>query len=204
MRENIIHTAAELFLNYGFKSVTMDDIANAMGISKKTIYTHFENKTALVHETTLSIFNVISNAVNQICSVKKNPIEEIYEVKQMIMEHLKNEKTSPQYQLQKYYPNTFNTLKKKQFEMIQSCVSENLSRGIELGIYRANININFICKIYFHTLLNIRDNEIFPLNNNSLSSLLEQFYEYHLRGICTDLGLKILHQFINKTIENHQ
>ena len=54
MREKIIHNASELFITYGFKSVTMDDIANKLGISKKTIYQHFENKTKLVEATTLS------------------------------------------------------------------------------------------------------------------------------------------------------
>ena len=112
MKEKITITATELFLNLGFKSVTMDDIANEMGISKKTIYTHFNNKTALVTEVTSSLFCVISEGIDLICAAEKNSIEELYEIKRFVMEHLKNEKSSPQYQLQKYYPKIYATLKK--------------------------------------------------------------------------------------------
>ena len=59
MREKIIHKASDLFLSYGFKSVTMDDLANALGISKKTIYQNFDNKTKLVEATSLYIFNKV-------------------------------------------------------------------------------------------------------------------------------------------------
>lgn len=199
MREKIIDKATELFLNLGFKSVTMDDIASEMGISKKTIYVHFKNKSDLVDATTLNLFEVISEAIDSICALKKNPIEEIYDIKREVMNHLKNEKSSPQYQLQKYYPTTFNTLKNKQFNMMQACVTENLNRGLQLGVYRSNIDVDFISRLYFFNLLTIRDNDAFPLKNKSLSDLLEQFYEYHLRGICTEKGLEILDQFI---IEN--
>jgi AcrR family transcriptional regulator len=200
VKDEIIHRATELFLNYGFKSVTMDDIAHELGISKKTIYSHFKNKGELVDATTMSLFEVISKEINLICDLEKNPIEEIYDIKQTVMGHLKNEKASPQYQLQKYYPKTFNSLKQKQYDMMLTCVNHNLNRGKELGIYRENIDVPFISKLYFYTLLNIRDIEYFPLTEYSLADILEQFYEYHLRGICTLKGLSILDNFIKQTI----
>ena len=79
MREEILHKATELFLNLGFKSVTMDDLAQEMGISKKTIYSHFDNKTKLVEESTMDLFWFISNGIDEIMALKKNPIEELYE-----------------------------------------------------------------------------------------------------------------------------
>ena len=75
MKEKIINKASELFLTLGFKSVTMDDIANELGISKKTIYVHFPNKTDLVESTTMHMFNLISHGIGCICELKKNPIE---------------------------------------------------------------------------------------------------------------------------------
>ena len=103
MREKIIQKSAELFLNLGFKSVTMDDIASEMGISKKTIYVHFPNKTKLVEAVTFTLFEMICDGIDGICSTSNNPIEELYAIKLFVMKHLKNEKTSPQYQLKKYY-----------------------------------------------------------------------------------------------------
>lgn len=197
MREKIIFKSADLFLSYGFKSVTMDDIANAMGISKKTIYQHFENKTKLVEATTLATFDIISHGIDCICALDKNPIEEIYEIKKFIMTHLKDEKSSPQFQLQKYYPKIYATLKKKQLEKMLGCVKENLEKGVKQKLYRDSINIDFISRIYFNGMTSLKDQDVFPLNNFSMNSLMELFLEYHLRGISTPKGLEVLTKFIN-------
>ena len=175
MRAKILDKSADLFLNYGFKSVTMDDIANALGISKKTIYQHFDNKTKLVEATTLHMFDMISKGINCICSLEKNPIEEIYEIKRFIMEHLKDEKSSPQ-----------------QYYLMQDCVVNNLNRGVELGLYRKSINIQFISRLYFNSMMSLKDRELFPLQNFSMNMLMDNYLEYHVRGICTSKGLDIL------------
>ena len=197
MREKIIHHAGEMFLTYGFKSITMDDIANALGISKKTIYQHFDNKTKLVEATVMYLFEIISQGIDAICEMNKNPIEEIYDIKHFIMNHLKDEKSSPQYQLQKYYPAIFSTLKKKQFEVMQDCVKDNLERGIDQGLYRDTINVEFISRIYFNSTIAIKDKDLFPLKHFSMNTIMDYFLEYHLRGICSEKGLKTLNQFIN-------
>lgn len=192
MKDKILLGASDLFLNYGFKSVTMDDIANTIGVSKKTIYQHFDNKTKLVEATTLHLFESISCGIDHICSLEKNPIEEIFSIKQLVMEHLKDEKSSPQYQLQKYYPKIFNTLKNKQLEVMRTCVIENLDKGIKQGLYRSSISVEFIARIYFNGMLAIKDKDLFPLKQFSMNMLMSNFLEYHLRGICTVKGLEIL------------
>ncbi len=198
MKENILHKATEMFLNLGFKSVTMDDIAQEMGISKKTIYQHYKTKHELVKATAFELFEIISGGIDTICALKNNPIDEIYSIKQFVMQHLKNEKSSPQYQLQKYYPNVFSSLKAKQFEIMQHCVGDNLKKGVSEGLYRADINIDFINRIYFSGIMTIKDRDLFPANQFSMTRLMENFIEYHLRGICTDKGLKYLQNIINK------
>ncbi len=199
MRETIIIKSTELFLTFGFKSVTMDDIANKLGISKKTIYQHFDNKTKLVEATTLRLFDIISHGIDCICELENNPIKELYEIKNFVMVHLKNEKSSPQYQLQKYYPEIFSTLKKKQFEVMQSCVTANLSRGVKENLYRDTINIDFISRMYFNGMVSLKDQDIFPLTTFSMNMLMENYLEYHLRGICTDKGISSLNTIINQS-----
>ncbi len=201
MREKIIQKATELFLNLGFKSVTMDDLAYEMGISKKTIYSHFQNKTELVEECTTSLFCVISEGINEIIAQQKNPIEELYEIKKFVMVHLKDEKSSPQYQLQKYYPKLSRTLKQRQFEVMQGCVMDNVNRGMEMGIYRDNLNVEFISRIYFCGATCIKDNELFPVQIFSMPQLMDYYLEYHLRGIVTPKGRKILNSIINSNQE---
>lgn len=199
MREKILTKAVELFLNFGFKSVTMDDIATNMGISKKTIYAHFSTKTKLVEAASLHIFDVISTGINCINAKKLNVIEETFEIKNFAMKHLNNERSSPQYQLNKYYPKIAALLNHKRYEVMQGCVIDNLNRGIESGIYRENLPISFISRIYFIGITGIKDNDIFPTEEFTTSELMENYLEYHLRAIVTEKGLKTLNQFINKS-----
>lgn len=197
MREKILNKATDLFLSLGFKSVTMDDLAHEMGISKKTIYSHFDNKTKLVEACTLELFNTVSQGIDAICSLQKNPIEELYEIKKFAMKHLKDEKASPQFQLQKYYPKIHKTLRMKQFELMQNCVVDNVKRGIDMGIYRSSLNINFIARIYFSGVTSIKDHTLFPEDEFPQAQLMDHYLEYHLRGIVTPQGRKILNDIIH-------
>ncbi|MBT8307858.1 MAG: TetR/AcrR family transcriptional regulator [Maribacter sp.] len=201
MKEKILHKATDMFLNLGFKSVTMDDLAHELGISKKTIYTHFANKTKLVEECTRHLFCSISEGIDHICSLHKNPIEELYEIKRFALLHLKNEKASPQYQLQKYYPRIYESIKKQQFELMQDCVLVNLKKGIAIGIYRDNLNIDFVSRIYFSGITSIKDQHLFPVTKFPIVSLMDEYIEYHLRGIITLKGRQILNQIINSNQE---
>ncbi len=196
MRDKIILKSAELFLNLGFKSVTMDDIANEMGISKKTIYVHFENKTKLVEAVTFSLFDTICEGIDHICDASNNPIEELYDIKMFVMNHLKNEKTSPQYQLKKYYPQIFEVLRIKQFEKMHDSVKDSLQKGVDTSLFRPNIDVDFISRMYFNGMTGIKDESIFPQKIYNMEYLMESYLEYHLRAIVTEKGFKILNQFI--------
>ena len=162
------------------------------------IYQHFDNKTKLVEATTLAMFNIISHGIDCICELEKNPIEEIYDIKRFVSEHLKDEKSSPQYQLQKYYPKIYKSLKKKQFDVMYQCVKANLDRGIALGIFRDTIHVDFITRIYFSCMLAIKDEDLFSKKTFSMNMLMENYIEYHLRGVCTNKGLEHLDKIIQK------
>lgn len=190
MKDKIINIAGELFLNLGFKSVTMDEVASASGVSKKTIYTHFKNKTSLVQEVTNTFFEAICEGINAIQEQENNPIKEMYAVKRFVMHYLKDEKSSPQYQLQKYYPEIFSQLKEKQFEFMQTCIRTNLTRGIHQKLFKADIDIHFIARIYFHGMMGIKNPDLFPLQQFSMNDLMNHYLEYHLRGISTEKGIK--------------
>lgn len=192
MKETILSKASELFLVYGFKSVTMDDIAEKVGVSKKTIYAHFDNKNLLVAAATDAIFENICEGIDQIRAAQPNPIEEIYKVKTLMMTQLKDEKSSPQYQLQKYYPDTYQTLVQKQFDVIQECITDNMQRGMAQGLFRSEIDVDLIARLYFKGMTGIKDGDIFPQEQFEMNYLLERFIDYHIRGIATKKGLKIL------------
>lgn len=201
MKEKILQKAAEKFLTLGVKSVTMDEIANDLGISKKTIYTHFSTKNKLVESTALYVFQEISQGINAIRDKNRNAIEEHFVIKKFALENLKDEKSSPQYQLQKYYPKIYRLLRGKQQKLMEDCVRENLERGIKEGVYRKDIPISFICRIYFAEMLSIKDRDLFPEDEFLSIRLVDEQLEYHLRAIVTDKGLNTLKKYLNTTIE---
>ncbi|WP_363146356.1 TetR/AcrR family transcriptional regulator [Winogradskyella sp.] len=176
----------------------MDDIANELGISKKTIYVHFSNKTKLVEAVTFHLFDTICDGIDDICDNAPNPIEELYSIKMFVMQHLKNEKTSPQYQLKKYYPLIHSQLKFKQFEKMHNSVQESLQQGVNTGVFRDNIDVNFISRMYFTGMTGIKDNMFFPPEEFNMEYLMESYLEYHLRAIVTEKGFTILNQFITE------
>jgi TetR/AcrR family transcriptional regulator, cholesterol catabolism regulator len=196
MKKEILLNATEMFLTLGFKSVTMDDIAAKMGISKKTIYQHFNSKPDLVENVTLHLYDTISNGINEINKENDNAIAELYKIKDFISLQLKNEKSSPSYQLQKYYPKIHSTIRKKHLEKMDNFVIDNLKKGINQGLYRNEINIDIICRIYFIGMTGIKNEELFPSNIFNIKKIEEQLLEYHLRGICTIKGLNILEEII--------
>lgn len=185
-----------MFLQIGVKSVTMDEIAAELGMSKKTIYAHFPTKTKLIEATTFYVFEEISTGIDQIKTKHNNPIEEHFVIKNFALRHLKNEKSSPQYQLQKYYPGLFAVVKDKQQTLLENLLKENLERGIKEGFYRKDIAIPFICRIYFVEIMGIKDRDLFPETEFRTGELVEQHLEYHLRAIVTDKGLSTLEDLI--------
>ncbi|GAA4276825.1 TetR/AcrR family transcriptional regulator [Aquimarina mytili] len=198
MKEKIVEKANDMFLSFGFKSVTMDDLASEMGISKKTIYAHFQNKTKLVEATTHHLFCKINDGINAILGESLDPIEELYAIKTFVMHHLKNEKTAPLHQLEKYYPKIHQGLKSKQFEVFQDCVVDNLKRGIDKGVFRKNIDIEFISRIYFIGTNGIKDKNMFPDQIFPVAKLMDDYLEYHILGITTEKGRTILNNLIKE------
>ncbi len=196
LKDKILEKAAEMFLTLGVKSVTMDEIAKDLGISKKTIYTHFSTKTRLIEATTFHLFTEIEQGINEIRNRDMNAIEEHYVIKNFALKNLKDEKSSPQFQLQKYYPKIYSEIKKKQKRLMEDMLRENLERGIRQGFYREEIPLKFLCRIYFVQILGIKDRELFPETEFSTQQLVEDQLEYHLRAIVTEKGLDTLKRHI--------
>lgn len=198
MKMQIIEKAGSLFLEYGFKSVTMDDLSERLGVSKKTIYEHFDTKTQLVKETTDHIFEHVSCIIDQLCDQNLDPIAETLAIKDQVMKHLKNDKSSPQFQLQKYYPGISESLKQKQWDKMYECYRNNLKRGIAQGFYRKDIDIECVFRFYYNGMNLVKDHKVFPHQQFPSAHVKDQYLIYHLRGIATAKGLKRLDELISE------
>jgi TetR/AcrR family transcriptional regulator, cholesterol catabolism regulator len=189
MKKKIVGQSIQLFLQYGYKSVTMDDIAKHMGVSKKTIYVHFPKKDGLVEQSAVNHLDGIIERINVISKQSKDPIIELYQIKKEILNHLSSEKNSPQYQLQKYYPSLYSKLKEKEFSALSGLFSNSILEGIQTGIFRKDIDIDFVVRIFFNGISGITNIKLFPIEIYKIEDLLLNFSEYHLRALCTHKGI---------------
>ncbi|KGO87955.1 TetR family transcriptional regulator [Flavobacterium rivuli WB 3.3-2 = DSM 21788] len=200
MKEQILNKATEMFLTLGYKSVTMDEIATEMGISKKTIYQHFANKNDLVEASAMLLFQRISDGIDLIRAEEHNPIVEFFIIRNFLSHILKDETSSPLHQLQKFFPVIFKTLRDYQFDKMHDCMYENIERGIASGFYRPDINIDFVSRIYFSGVVATKDAQIFPENLYKMDNLTLQFLDYHLRSLVTTSGLAVLTKTIAENL----
>ena len=128
MKELILKKTGDIFLKFGFKSVTMDDIANDLAISKKTLYKYFKNKEDLVDQAIIGFHEECLCKINGICSFGYNAIEENFEIKKIFKDLLQNSDESPMFQLKKYYPKTYNKVMTKEFNVFQNCIITNINK----------------------------------------------------------------------------
>ena len=198
MKETILKKSGEIFQRLGFKSVTMDDIAHELGISKKTIYKYYKNKVELVDEAITYVHERIHESITCICDKGYNAIEENYEIKKMFKDMFQNSDDSPMYQLQKYYPKTFDRIIEHEFSMFKECISKNLEKGISEGLYLENLDIDLTSKFYFSLVMSIYDTQLYTYNKNTIKKLELKVLEYHTRAIATEKGIQILEEQLEK------
>lgn len=199
MKEAIEEKATVLFFQRGFKNVTMDDLAMSLGISKKTLYSHFENKLDLVQRCAQRIFDQACLEIENVKQQAEHPIQELYSVKSLVLKYFANETTSPIYQLQKYYPEVYNQIKNQEYDRMGGLVKSSLEEGMASNLFRDNIDVDFVSRLYLIGTGGLRDIDFFPPSKYQIKQVIENYLEYHLRAIVTPKGLEILNQFIGNT-----
>jgi len=196
MKDKIIQKAADLHFKYGIKNVTMDQLAKELGISKKTIYTYFLSKDDLVEQTADYIFDKIQSEIDKIYSLKLNPYQELFQVKNVIKGMLANTKITPYYQLKKYYPEIAEKLEKRKFDSMMEFLEHNINKGIKKGYYKDDLDKEFIKRIYFANVRSINDEELFPPDKFDMPQLMDTFLSMFLSGISTKKGRKKMKEVI--------
>tara|TARA_B100001109_G_C18761799_1_gene426430 strand:- start:137 stop:742 length:606 start_codon:yes stop_codon:yes gene_type:complete len=190
----IIESALNLFMRDGVKTVNMDDISSFMGISKKTLYLHVNNKADLVEKAFRLYQSRILGMISNIQEKNENAIDELFEIDEKLCLMLKNRPPRLINNLKKYYPNVWEILDEIKKKHLFTCITENMERGKEQGLYRNEANSNIIAKLMMNTVGALVDDATFPLTQYDFKSLLKENRIYHIRGIATDKGIKYLEQ----------
>ena len=201
LKDSILRKTEKLFLKYGIKSVTMDDIARELGISKKTLYQFFENKTDLLSQIVANTMQRDINDLLKIQAASKNALDELFNVAQHIIAELKRiSSATAVYDLQKYYPEIWRNFEDFQNEHIFQFVKKNLERGAQEALYRDDLDPSIIAKLYVSKTMCVIDEEQFPTNDYDKIKLFKQFFSYHIRGIATAKGLKLFEKQLQELI----
>ncbi|RZJ53328.1 MAG: TetR/AcrR family transcriptional regulator [Flavobacterium sp.] len=196
MKEKIISKASELFLKLGFKSVTMDDIAGEMCISKKTIYKYFCNKEVLIEESTSTVHRQVHEIIDSIVEKNLNSIHENFEIREMFRDMFKNNTdTSPIYQLKKHYPEIYQNVLSHEIEQCTKYFRENIEKGIREGLYRPDLNIDIYVKFYYTLIFHINENTV---SEREAQEIELEALEYHTRAMATQKGLLELEKQLTK------
>lgn len=198
MKEKIIAKASDLFLKLGFKSVTMDDIAGEMCISKKTIYKYFCNKEVLVEESTSMVHRQVHEIIDTIVAKNYNAIHENFEIREMFRDMFKNNMdTSPIYQLKKHYPEIYQNVLSNEIEQCTQYFRVNIEKGIREGLYREDLNIDIYVKFYYTLIFHINETTI---SEREAQEIELEALEYHTRAMATEKGIQELEKQLKKII----
>jgi len=196
MKEKIIAKATDLFMKLGFKSVTMDDIAGEMCISKKTIYKYFCNKEILIAESTEIVHKAIHQSIDIIVAKNHNAIEENFQIRKMFKEMFKTGEASPAHQLRKHYPEIYDKVMSREINECNAVFKQNIEKGIQQNLYRKNVLVDIYVGFYYNLIFSIHGNTSTEKESNELEL---QALEYHTRAMATPEGIieleKQLHNY---------
>lgn len=196
VRERILKAAEALFMKFGIRSVTMDEIASELGISKKTIYLHFEDKDSIVNNVATLRMVCDQFESEQIYKQAENPIDEVFREIEMFKNHAATLNPMVVYDLKKYYPKTWQVFQEHKQTVFLEITKRNLIEGVEQGLYRKEINIDILAKLRMEEIDFAFDQSVFPHEKFSQFEVHKTFIDHFLRGIITEKGLKIYQKYI--------
>lgn len=196
--KEIIQKAGVLFMRYGIKSMTMDELARQMGVSKKTLYQFVDNKKHLVKKVILQHIDVQQCHIQEVFNEKVNAIDALMEMTKVVSAQMKEIHPSVMFDLKKYHPESFCILQEHKQSFIYKNIKNNLEVGISSGLYRDNLNPELLTQLYLSMVNSIMDPENSVMNDFSYADLHAEMMRYHIRGIASAEGREYLKQKFNQ------
>ncbi len=194
----ILSRAKDLFINCGVKSVTMDDLASDMGISKKTLYQHIPSKAKLIERMVMLHIKEEKKAIADIKAKSGNAVEEMVLISHYVIQMLRLVSPKVVFEIKKYYWESWKKIEKLNNEHILEVIKTNLQDGVKQGHYRKDINAEIISKHYVTLSSSLVDSETFPSGMLSMEKIFNETIRYHLRGITTPSGWEMCEKEFSK------
>jgi AcrR family transcriptional regulator len=190
--ENILQKVSALYQRYGIKSVTMDDVAHELGISKKTLYQFVSDKTELVKMVVEHVRECNFSSLETKEDTQMNAIEELIEVSQHVHHMMRDRSPTYEYDLKKYYPEIYRSLMSARRKLMFESMIANIRKGKKEGIYRSELDEMIISKLHLLRIEYLQSSEIFNEEEIHSPNFFREVLIYHISGLATDKGRKIL------------
>ncbi len=200
----ILAKVRELYMKYGIKSVTMDDVANELGISKKTLYQFVSDKDELVGKFIEYEIDIRQEEIFKCFQKGFNAIEELFEISLFMNKMMREQNPATEHDLKKYYPEYYQKTISTRRERMNKYILLNLEKGKKEGLYRKEVDNEIISKLYLSRSETIHINSLFTVEEFTSMRLFRELLTYHIRGIATEKGIEVLERKIEKInkIEN--
>ena len=198
IKERIRQKADELFRRYGIKSVTMDEIATQLGVSKKTIYHSFSDKNELVGAVVAGMLQNNLECCEDYRVQSKNAIHEIFLAMEMMRAMFEKLNPTIVFDLERHHPEAFKQFKEFKYGYLRELLRQNIRRGQQEGLYREDVDVEVIATIRLETMLMPFNEELFPRNRFSLLKVQQALIEYYLFGIASLKGYKLIMKYQNE------
>lgn len=175
----------------------MDDIAKSLGISKKTIYKHFKEKNEIVHQLMLRNIEKDKCRFSNIYGKSQNVVEEVFEMVKGLREMFSKINPILFYELNKFYPETWNEFKKFKNGFILEMVELSLTKGQKEGYIRNDINVKLMAKLRVELIEMSINGNTFNHDQFNLVEVTIALTEHFLYGVCTLKGHKLINKYKN-------
>jgi len=193
--DRILKESEQLFFRYGVKSITMDEIATHLGISKKTIYQFFQDKKELVLKVVESRLLAQEKEMLDITDKAADPVQEVILISEWLREFFQNLNPYLMMEIQKYYPKAYGVfLQHKQKCMLEN-IYDNIKKGVAVGLYRPTIDMDTIARLRMISVEASFNPDNFPLAKKNFNEVQLQLIDHFLYGICTLKGHKLINKY---------
>ncbi|MBV8254794.1 MAG: TetR/AcrR family transcriptional regulator [Chitinophaga sp.] len=196
VRERIMDTAQKMFRSYGVKGVTMFDIARDCGISKKTLYEHFQDKQELISEALRELLNDHVRFAEKNNSEAADAIEELIKQMQFIRTKARTLNPVMLFEIEKYHPDTWKEVELFRNDCILYGIKENLKRGMSEGLYRKNLDIDIVARMRQLQLEAAFDPIHYPADQYEMNKVMDEVTTHFILGVATLQGHQLAYQYL--------
>lgn len=197
-KREFLKSATEVYLKYGIKSVTMDEMARQLGVSKKTIYQFASDKNDLVEQCLMLSHLEEDEAIQDIMKAHENAIDQLLGISKFIIAQLRKVHPSIFFDLAKYHPSAMKLMDNHKNTYVCGCIEQNLKTGIAQGFYRKNLSPSVISMMYVGMIDMLMNSEITESFDLRLDEVYSEMIRYHIRGCASEKGINYLQEFTRK------